>query len=62
MHRLVLAAVAALVSMCAPSYAGMSKDAAVAECRAIYGPALKRGDANANAQFTACVKQKMKGG
>lgn len=61
MRNYVLAAVLAVAGFATPAYAAMSKDAAVAECRAMYGPAMKRGDANANAQFSACVKAKMKG-
>lgn len=60
MKNIVLAVAFAAAAFTVPAFA-MSKDAAVAECRAMYGPALKRGDANANAQFTQCVKQKMKG-
>jgi hypothetical protein len=61
MKQLVIAAVFASAAMTVPAYAKMSKDAAVAECRAIHGSALRRGAPDANAQFTACVKAKMKG-
>jgi hypothetical protein len=61
MKRIVLAATLAATAMMVPAHAKMSKDAAVAECRAIHGSALKRGAPDANAQFTACVKQKMSG-
>lgn len=54
-----IALVTVTLSATAPGFA-MSKDAAVAECRAVYGPALKRGDADANAKFSACVKEKMR--
>jgi len=61
MTRIVLAVAFTASTFGAPAYAAMSKDAAVAECRAIYAPAMKRGDANANAQFSQCVKDKMRG-
>jgi hypothetical protein len=61
MKQLVIAAIFASTAMTAPAYAAMSKDQAVAECRAIHGSALKRGAPDANAQFSACVKAKMKG-